>query len=210
MNQLNDGIFAIVMTLLVLEIKVPVFDKIITNQELNYALWDSVPLFLAYLLSFAVLFTYWRAHHFIISDLAKNIDIELTGGNAIFLFFVALTPFSAHLLGSYPYTQTAIGMFGINVITIGVSLYWMRHHILTSHKIENVEYTGRQIRNGNFRILLPVFCAIIAFYISFLSIQLSLTILTVAVLYNLLPISSKINNVVLDKVWPVKENNPLF
>ena len=69
-DGLADGIFAIVMTLLIIEIRVPEFEKPIGNGELWHSLQELSHLFLSYILSFALLFTYWRAHHYVIS-LAK-------------------------------------------------------------------------------------------------------------------------------------------
>src|SRR3989304_4045482 len=62
------------------------------------------PVFLSYLLSFSLLFTYWRSHHFIESILAKNIDTRFSNLNAIFFFFIGLVPFSSLLLGRYSYS----------------------------------------------------------------------------------------------------------
>lgn len=205
LSQLTDGIFAIVMTLLIFEIRIPYVDTPITNQSLLFALEGKISLFLSYLLSFLVLFTYWRAHHFIVSIYAKNIDIEVTNSNAVFLFFVALVPFTSHFLGQYPETQTAIGIYALNIIAIGLSLFWMRHHILFSHNIENPSFTKREMRNGAVRVMLPVVCAVIAFAVSFVSTFVALLILTFSIMYNLFPQSSKLNNTILDPVWPVED-----
>ncbi len=206
LSQLTDGIFAIVMTLLVFEIRVPDFDSPITNASILYGLEGVIPLFLSYLLSFLVLFTYWRAHHFIVSIYAKNIDIEVTNSNAVFLFFVALIPFSSRLLGSYPDSQASIGIYALNIIALGISLFWMRYHILNSHNIENPEFTKREMRNGAFRVVLPVVCAVLAFVISYWNTTLALFILTFAIMYNLFPQSSKINNAILDPIWPIDKD----
>jgi len=69
LEALTDGVFAIVMTLLVLDIRVPDIQGIVTDGTLLSALVDITPLLLSYLVSFALLFSYWRAHHFIISVL---------------------------------------------------------------------------------------------------------------------------------------------
>jgi uncharacterized membrane protein len=119
MDALSDGVFAIVMTLLVFEIRLPALPVMATNADILNALFFVMPVFLSYVLSFAVLFTYWRSHHFIASVYAKNIDLEMTNINAIFLFFVALVPFSSRLLGDFHTSQAAILVFGLNVIFIG-------------------------------------------------------------------------------------------
>jgi uncharacterized membrane protein len=115
-EALADSIFAIVMTILVFEIRVPIYDGIVSDKTLFDAIMNIYPLFLSYLLSFSLLFTYWRAHHFITSVLAKNIDLKLSNLNALFFLFVGLVPFSSHLLGAYSYTETAIITFAVNII----------------------------------------------------------------------------------------------
>lgn len=71
LDQLADSIFAIVMTILVFDIRIPNFIGAVNDQTLFQALLNLSPIFLSYLLSFSLLFTYWRSHHFIESVLAK-------------------------------------------------------------------------------------------------------------------------------------------
>src|ERR1035437_3141133 len=97
LEQLSDGIFAIVMTILVFDLRIP--GVINSNMDLWQALKNMAPLFLSYLLSFSMLFTYWRAHHFFVSVYAKNIDMTLTNINAVFFLFVGVVPFTTSLLG---------------------------------------------------------------------------------------------------------------
>ncbi len=123
LDQLADGIFAIVMTLLVLEIRVPIIDGPLTNAAVLEALISVMPLFLSYLLSFMLLFTYWRGHHYIASVLAKNTDNTLTTINAFFFLFVGLDPFSTLLLGKYAESQAVIIIYGVHIIIIGLLLY---------------------------------------------------------------------------------------
>ena len=98
LDQLADGIFAIVMTILVFDIKVPA----IWGPVDNFGLWLEIkklfPLLLSYILSFSLLFTYWRAHHFFVSIYAKNVDSMLTNINALFFMLISLIPFSASIL----------------------------------------------------------------------------------------------------------------
>src|SRR3990167_6419575 len=101
LEQLADGIFAIVMTILVFELRIPDILQISSNQDVLGALREMLPLFLSYILSFAMLFTYWRAHHFFISVYAKNLDSMLTNINALFFMFISLVPFSASILGQF-------------------------------------------------------------------------------------------------------------
>lgn len=191
LEALADGIFAIVMTILVFEIRVPEFGGIVTNEALFNAIIDIFPLFLSYLLSFSLLFTYWRSHHYIASVLAKNTDIMLSNISAVFFFFVALIPFSSHLLGMYHYTEVAIIFFAINVILIGLSLWEMRRYIIRAHDIENTPFTKTENEHANMRILLPVVVAFIAIVVSFYNKEAALAFFTIAILFNLSRRSTK-------------------
>lgn len=184
-DGLTDGIFAIVMTLLVFEIRIPQIYGAATDQTLLNALISIYPLFLSYILSFSLLFTYWRAHHYIASVLAKNVDMRLSNLSALFLIFVGLVPFSAHLLGAYNHTQVAIIIFGINIILIGISLFMMRQYVVKSSAIENMPLTKTENEHANMRILLPVFIAIIAIIVSFFHREIALVFFTLAILFNL-------------------------
>ena len=166
-DGLADGIFAIVMTLLIIEIRVPEFHKNTNNLELWHALTKLGPLCLSYVLSFSLLFTYWRAHAFVIAN-AKAFNIKLTNQNALFFFFVGLIPFTTHLLGRYNYTQLAIVLYGLNIILIGLSLFRMKKYIMKSNHLDASLLTSKSIRHANIRLLIPVICSLLAILICFL------------------------------------------
>lgn len=185
LDQLSDGIFAIVMTILVFELRVPEYGTLFSEQNLINSLIEMSPLFLSYLLSFSLLFTYWRSHHLIASVLAKNIDTKFSNLNGIFLFFVALVPFSSRLLGQYASSETAIIFFAINIILIGMTLFKMRNYVIRSGTIENLPFTKKENEHANMHILFPVGSAIFAIAVSFFSNSLALSLFTVAILFNL-------------------------
>jgi uncharacterized membrane protein len=185
LDQLSDGIFAIAMTLLVLEIKVPDFTTITGEQTFIDLLISMYPLLLSYLLSFSLLFTYWRSHHIIASVLAKNIDVQFSNLSGIFLFLVALTPFSSHLLGKYLYSKTAVIFFAINIILIGISLFIMRRYAIKSKNIENTPFTKTENEHANMHILFPVASAIVAIAVSFYSTKIAILLFTIVILFNL-------------------------
>ncbi|MDE2399471.1 MAG: DUF1211 domain-containing protein [Patescibacteria group bacterium] len=184
LDQLSDGIFAIVMTILVFEIKVPAIWGPIDNMGLWIQVKQLLPLFLSYILSFALLFTYWRAHHFFVSVYAKTIDSMLTNINALFFMLISLVPFSASILGQFGKNELSVIIFGTHIILIGLTLYWMRRYVLYSDHIKNPEISKREIRGSTIRTLVPVFFALIAIPLSFLSIKLSLSLFTLAVIFN--------------------------
>jgi len=198
LDQLADSIFAIVMTILVFDIRIPNIIGTVNDQTLFQALLDLSPIFLSYLLSFLLLFTYWRSHHFIESVLAKNIDTKFSNINAIFFFFVALVPFSSHFLGNYGYSKTAIIFFALNIILIGLSLFKMRRYVIDSKTIENTTFTKTENEHANMHILFPVGAAVVAIFVSFFSSGFAIVLFTIAILFNLLEKSAKHTFIFID------------
>ena len=190
LDELADGIFAIVMTILVFEIKIPDGLGAITNAELWSYLVELVPPIMSYILSFALLFTYWRAHHFFISVYAKNIDTVLMNINAFFFMVIALVPFSASILGQHSENELSIILFGGNVVLIGLTLYFMRRYVFYSPHIKNPEITKREIFGSTVRTMVPVIFSLIAMSLAFWNTTLSLFLFTLAVIFNLLPQST--------------------
>jgi len=192
LDQLADGIFAIVMTILVFDIRVSAVWGPVDNMGLWLQIKTLFPVFLSYLLSFSLLFTYWRAHHFFVSVYAKNIDSMLTNINALFFMLISLVPFSASVLGLYSKNELSIIIFGIHTILIGLTLYWMRRYVFYSEHIKNPEITKREIRGSTIRILVPVFFALLAILICFWSVKISFFLFTLAVIFNLSSYSTRL------------------
>lgn len=107
LEAFSDGIFAIIITILVLEIKIPELGPTVTNMELWYALSQYSHILMGYFLSVAVIGMFWLRHHFMFHITAKNIDRWVIQLNIIFLSILALIPFSAGLLGTYPRLEVA-------------------------------------------------------------------------------------------------------
>ena len=98
---LSDGIFAVAMTLLVLDLRVPVSGAIHTEG----ALWDALvklsPSLITYFMSFLTLGIFWVGQQTQLNHLARS-DRHLTWIHIAFLFTVSITPFSTKLLAEYP------------------------------------------------------------------------------------------------------------
>ncbi len=190
-DLLADGIFAIVMTILVFEVKVP--DLLYpTNQNIFSEIIKSYPLFLSYILSFATLFTYWRGYHSVVSDFAKGSDVNFQNLAGAFLLFVGLVPFSSHLLGVYSEVPAAVIIFALNVIIIGILLFLMRLYAWKSSTIKNRRVKKIEQTHAHMRIFIPIVFSLIAIPVSFIHTGVALTILTVAVIFNLLKRSTRL------------------
>ena len=201
LDGLADGIFAIVMTFLAFELKVPVLPDFVDEGTLYMALKDLIPLFLSFIMSFALLFTYWRAHHYITSVYSKTLTVYLACYNALFFLLIILVPFSTALLGEYPNNRVSITIYALNVILIGMSLYFMRRHIEKDPEIDTVDITKIDRRSGYIRILFPVATAILAIIASIWSPVLAKSLFILGILFNLVPASSNVMHRWLDHIF---------
>jgi uncharacterized membrane protein len=184
LHALTDGIFAIVMTLMVFQLKIPSLIHP-DNAQVWAALKDQAAVLLSYFISFFLLFTYWRAHNFTITIMAKNIDINLLNLNTTFLFLVGLIPFTTQLAGKYADTSLALSIYALNIILIGLNLAIMRIYVDKSESIESMSRNKEQRQNAFIRILTPVSIAAIAIPLSFVDTRLAFIVLLFAALFNL-------------------------
>ena len=129
LEALADGLFAIVMTLLVLEIGVPIIAESSADAELGSKLIELWPKILIYILSFLVLGSAWLNHRTAFHYITRS-DGKLAWMNIIILMFVALVPFSASLLGEYTHTKVAAAVFGVNLLLIMIVAFLMWTHII--------------------------------------------------------------------------------
>jgi uncharacterized membrane protein len=128
-EALTDGFFAVVMTLLVLDISIPQISSnhaaaggaAVIGAELLKRLFDLWPKILCFGISFIVLAIYWMAHHRQFHYI-KHSDRTLVWINIIFLMATCLLPFSTSLLAEYRAQQISIFVYGGNSIMIALLL----------------------------------------------------------------------------------------
>ena len=124
--NLSDGVFAIAITLLVLDIRVPDIPEGMVASELPATLLSLWPKYLGYVLSFAVISTFWIVHHSIFRPI-REYDRGLLYLNFLFLMFVAFVPFPTSLLGEYGDHQLPVAIYA-GALAIGrlllTAIHW--------------------------------------------------------------------------------------
>lgn len=186
-EMLSDGLFAIVMTILMFDIKVPLSFFPLSDSSLYYSLQSLWPLFSGYVVSFLVLSMFWMSHHVLFHAVSKNVNRQLITLNMFFLMFVALIPFSTHLLGVYHEYKTAVLVYGLNVIIIGTMLLSMFWYALYSREIKNGRLAEHTIRRIKIRIMLPPLFAALAILASYYSLSISLFLFAFPIMFNVIP-----------------------
>ena len=187
-EALSDGVFSIVMTLLIIDIKVPkIVGEIVTNDILWQKLWELWPLFRSYLISFIILGMYWIAHHALFHLFVRQVNRVFAWLNILFLMFIAFIPFSAHLMGEYPTHQPAIIVYGLNIILSGLTFYVMYRMIVMNPELVHENVTKRLKIQSTIRVLLPPVFAILGIIVSFWSISTSFFLFAFPIFFNAIP-----------------------
>jgi uncharacterized membrane protein len=122
-EALSDGIFAIVMTLLILELHVPNLPLTASNVEVTRALLTLWPKFVSYLVAFVGLGVFWVSHH-LMYHAVRRADRALLWLNIVFFMFVSLLPFSTSVLNAFPRALIAPFLFGANLALVGWLLFF--------------------------------------------------------------------------------------
>lgn len=141
----SDAVFAIAITLVVLQMRVPAG---LSPTELTAALIEIWPKYLSYLISFTVIGSFWRAHHRIFRHI-RAYDERLIYSNLLFLMCVAFLPFSASLIGEYGSQPVAFEIYASNVAATGLLLggtWW--------HATRDGRLTGGDLDPGLIRQLI--------------------------------------------------------
>ena len=190
LEALSDAVFAIVMTLLTIEIKVPTFEGfhyLPNNAELFDKLKEITPLFSAYFLSFAVLSMFWLSHHFLFHAHAKNIDRVLILLNMIYLCFLAIIPFTSQLLGEYIHSSLATTIYGLNLMCVALlnlAMYYYAWHV---EHIENGVLSFRVKRQTSLRVFTTIMCLGIGILCGPISTYLSMAFYLIPVILGNIP-----------------------
>ncbi|HEX6507616.1 MAG TPA: TMEM175 family protein [Chloroflexota bacterium] len=119
---LSDGVFAIAMTLLVLNLHVPASNLVHNEAHLWRALTDLTPNFVAYLMSFLTLGIFWVGQQTQLNRFARS-DRDLAWIHLAFLFVISLMPFSTALLAGFITYRLALLAYWLNILLPGILLY---------------------------------------------------------------------------------------
>jgi len=132
---LSDGVFAVAMTLLVLDLKAPASEAIHSEGGLWAALAVLAPKLVMYMMSFLTLGIFWVGQQSQLSHLERS-HRSLSWMHLMFLFFVSMTPFSTSLLAEFTAYRVALLVYWLNILLLGVVLYVSWSCALDGHLVK--------------------------------------------------------------------------
>jgi uncharacterized membrane protein len=163
-EALVDGIFAVAMTLLVIELKLPEHVQASSSAELLRVLWDLAPIFGSWLISFLVLAIFWAGNHRLYSYV-RHVDGPLLCYTILLLAGASLLPFASAVNGRF-LSQLAQAVYAVvmSVMAIGSLLVATRIYNrpeLCSHPMDKATYAGVCVRQGTL-ILIAALTVVLA------------------------------------------------
>ncbi len=167
---LSDGVFAVAITLLVLNIKLPAYAGTLNDQKLLEALIHIGPLYLSYILSVLIIGAYWVAHHGLFHYIRRS-DRILLWLNILFLTCVTFITFPAALLGLYWYNRVAVIAYGGSLALTGLVFDAIRWYATSNCRLVDKDLDPLLNRSAMLRNLVGPFIYILAIGIALLPIQ---------------------------------------
>jgi TMEM175 potassium channel family protein len=129
---LSDGIFAVAMTLLVLDLRVPATDAVHSEHDLRRILIALSPRLLVFLMSIMTNGIFWIGQQTQLNHFARA-DRNLAWIHIAFLCCISLTPFSTALLADFIHYRTALLVYWSNILLLGLSLFWSWSYATRAH-----------------------------------------------------------------------------
>jgi uncharacterized membrane protein len=169
MESLTDGIFATVMTILILSLIVPIITGSDISGQLTSAIFSLFPSIVIYIFSFTVLLVMWIGHNNIFRYM-HAVNPKLLWINGLFLLFIGIVPLSTALLGRYPLQQATIFFYAINFLILAVIFKLFYRYTKKSHATDSV--LARTYRSSWLSFALYIGAIIFSFVNPYLSLLL--------------------------------------
>jgi uncharacterized membrane protein len=169
----SDAVFAIAITLLAIDIRVPVLAEDLIATQFSNEVLGLAPKFVSFILTFFIIGSYWITYHRVMY-LVKRSDRGLISLNLLFLMFVVLLPFPNDLIGKYPTQQLAVAVYAVIIMATGLSLCLLWIHASKGHRLIEEAVPRVFIRNLTRRLLISPSVFFISLFISFLNPLFSL------------------------------------
>lgn len=158
LEAFSDGVIAIIITIMVLEIKTP-------HDTSWSALQEQLPVFSSYLLSFVFIGIYWGNHHHLMNA-ATHVNAGIIWANMNLLFWLSLIPFATGWMGENHYAQNTVVLYAILLLVCGISFTILQICIerITKNNPKLVEAFARVRSKGIFSVICYCLAITVAYF----------------------------------------------
>ncbi|MFA5046974.1 MAG: TMEM175 family protein [Paludibacter sp.] len=130
LEAFSDGVIAIIITIMVLELKIPHGDD-------WYSLKNLAPKFISYIISFIYVAIYWNNHHHLLSTV-KHVSGAILWSNTHLLFWLSLVPFVTAWAGENHFSELPVATYSLVLFMAAVAYYILSKSIISSHGKDSV------------------------------------------------------------------------
>lgn len=157
LEAFSDGVLAIIITIMVLEMKIPHGFEFATLTPL-------IPVFLSYVLSFIYIGIYWNNHHHLLQA-AQHVSGGILWANLHLLFWLSLIPFVTGWMGENHFTTAPTALYGVVLLMSAIAYWILQRTILAKHGKNSVlaKALGKDIK-GKISPILYTTAIIASFY----------------------------------------------
>lgn len=180
----SDGVLAIIITIMVLELKIP-------HQTDFAALIELLPVFLSYVLSFIYVGIYWNNHHHLFMVVNK-VNGSVLWANLHLLFWLSIIPFATAWMGENHFAPLPMALYGFVLLMCGVAYSILTGLLIKHHGHESI--LSKAVGN-DFKGKISVVCYVVAIPCAFLQVWISAAIYIAVALIWLVP-DKRIENVI--------------
>lgn len=126
----SDGVLAIIITIMVLELKVPHGENL---QDLK----PLIPVIISYVLSFIYIGIYWNNHHHMM-QIVKKVNGSILWLNMHLLFWLSLIPFATAWMGENHFSKWPVILYGFILLMAAIAYYFLAHSLISFHGKESI------------------------------------------------------------------------
>jgi uncharacterized membrane protein len=158
LEAFSDGVIAIIITIMVLELKVP-------HEVTLSALFKLLPVFISYLLSFIFVGIYWGNHHHLLHTV-HHVNSKIIWANMGLLFFLSLIPFTTGWMGENNFLHLPVALYSFNLLCCAVAFYVLQNVIMAhhTHSTSLILALKKQEKKGMLSLLLYIAAVVAAYF----------------------------------------------
>lgn len=151
LEAFSDGVFAIIITIMVLELRPP-------EGSDSVSLMPLLPVFVSYALSFVFLGIYWSNHHHMLQAV-RHVNGRVLWANLHLLFWLSLIPFTTAWMGGQYFASTPVSLYGVVLLASAIAYYILSRSLLHLHGRES---TLGEALGGDFKGKISIFIYIVS------------------------------------------------
>jgi uncharacterized membrane protein len=163
LEAFSDGVIAIIITIMVLELKIP-------HEASLHALVELIPVFVSYLVSFVFVGIYWANHHHLVHTLHK-VNSGVIWANMSLLFFLSLIPFSTGFIGETHFDKIPVATYCVNMLLCAFGFNFLQIAIMksTPHSTKLTIALKKQEKKGIASLIIYIVSTVCAFFYPYIS-----------------------------------------